>query len=978
MSCEQSIVRLFFLAISCGFFLISATSPAISRAAENRPGMRTEGEQIFLETNHLAYVVGTNGLNVAFRDRRNEKNYLDTSEPTPFMRVSTEKGWIDSVSVELARGFLFVTFRPPTGPPIMAKIHPRTFPNYLTLELTAINDHTIGQLQLANLPTTLTDMVTNDLTSTRNNEYAAAVIPANIETRSYNEGKPLLIAFAERDVRLEGSKIAVLGCPTNLLLDILEQVEVENGLPHPTIDGVWARKSPEMKMSYLFVDIGEANADAMIDYAKAGGFHYIVAYNGTWNQTYGTVYRPHPNHYPSGEAGLLAVSDKIHAAGLKFGMHIINMCVDKGDPAVHGKPDPGLLTLPHRRRILAQEIGPDDTFIPTSQSPQGLLAKGEKSVWEGFDLWIDDEIIIYEDIQINPPGFIGCRRGAHGTTAAAHKAGMPIDNLVEFIDAFYHADVGSDLYDRVARANAEALDKYKFDFIYPENVAISIVEIGRSRFRDVKTRPRWYSINLMIAKLYHYTKREVMFAHGPSSNLGWHIFSRGNTVDFVQSGIMAHFDHNSLSGVPSQKRNMQPFEFGWFGYFTDSPAGKATRPREMEYAWSKALAYGAAMSLETHQAALDDNGRTGEIFSGIRNWEELKLADYFPESIREQMQVPRREFTLERAGDEKWNVRPVTYGSGKHVGAVDGKQNIWEIQNQYGAQPLRVSIEVRSNLTNYGESANVVLIEPASSLKLKTTGNGPFGGPHRDEGVSFDLKPTAIESPGGGKSLEVTAVNKGERPHGWGCVEVILDGVQDLTEHRALGVWVDGDGSGANLHFTLEDSGRWQVRDFYVPLDFKGWKYVEIPKWAQGEVYDFHFPFSNYTALRGMSFDSVARMYVFLTNIPVGGSVRARFSRLEALREMTPRTVHNPGLTVNGKSITFPVAIEPSWYLEYAGAGPVRVFDANGFTKAEVMPEGPAPSLQSGNNSLTFFCDRGPDFGETVEVTPITRGKPLR
>jgi len=430
--------------------------------------------------------------------------------------------------------------------------------------------------------------------------------------------------------------------------------------------------------------------------------------------------------------------------------------------------------------------------------------------------------------------------------------------------------------------------------------------------------------------------------------------------------------------VPSQKRNMQPFEFGWFGYFTDSPAGKATRPREMEYAWSKALAYGAAMSLETHQAALDDNGRTGEIFSGIRNWEELKLADYFPESIREQMQVPRREFTLERAGDEKWNVRPVTYGSGKHVGAVDGKQNIWEIQNQYGAQPLRVSIEVRSNLTNYGESANVVLIEPASSLKLKTTGNGPFGGPHRDEGVSFDLKPTAIQSPGGGKSLEVTAVNKGERPHGWGCVEVILDGVQDLTEHRALGVWVDGDGSGANLHFTLEDSGRWQVRDFYVPLDFKGWKYVEIPKWAQGEVYDFHFPFSNYTALRGMSFDSVARMYVFLTNIPVGGSARARFSRLEALREMTPRTVHNPGLTVNGKSITFPVAIEPSWYLEYAGAGPVRVFDANGFTKAEVMPEGPAPSLQSGNNSLTFFCDRGPDFGETVEVTPITRGKPLR
>jgi len=978
VSYKQSSVHLFFLAISCGFFLILAISPAVSHAVENRPGMRTDGDQIFLETNHLSYVFGTNGLNVAFRDRRNGKNYLDTSEPTPFMRVSKDDKVYDSVSVELARGFLFVTFQPPSGPQIMAKIHPRTFPNYLTLELTMVNDHTIGGLQLACVPTTLTDIVTGHLTSSRNHEYAAAVIPANIETGSNNDGKPLLNAFADRAVRLEGAKIAMLGCPTKQLLDIIEQIEIENGLPHPTLGGVWARKSPEMKQSYLFVDIGEANADALIEYAKAGGFRYITVYNGTWNQTHGTVYSPPAKHYPSGGAGLLAVSDKIHAAGLKFGMHIINMCVDKSDPAVYGKPDPGLLTLPHRRRTLARDIGPDDTFIPLKQSPQGLLAKGDKSTWEGFDLWIDDEIIIYQDIQINPPGFIGCLRGANGTTPAAHQSGAPIDNLVEFIDAFYHADVGSDLYDRVARANAEALDKYNFDFIYPENVAISIVEQGRSRFRDVKTRPRWYSINLLIAKLYHYTKREVMFAHAPGSNLGWHIFTRGGTIDFVRSGVMAHVDHNSLPSALSQERNMQPFEFGWFGFFTDSPAGKATRPREMEYAWSKALAYGAAMSLETRQAELDDNGRTREILAKIRNWEELKLADYFPESIRKQMQTPGREFALERGTDDRWNVHPVTYGSGKYIGAVDGKQNIWEFQHEYEAQPLQVSIEVRANLTNYGDPANMVLINPASSLELKTTGNGPFGGPHRGEAISFDLQPTAIESPGGGKSVEVTAVNNGENPHGWGCVEVILDGVQDLIKHRALGVWVDGDGSGTNLHFTLEDSGRWQVRDFYVPLDFKGWKYVEIPKWARREVYDFRFPFSNYTALRGMSFGSVARIYVFLTNIPAGGSAKARFSRLEALHEMTPHPVHNPGLTVNSKSITFPVTIEPGWYLEYAGAGPVRVFDANGFTQREVMPEESAPSLQSGSNSITFFCDRGPDFGETVEITPITRGKPLR
>ena len=76
MRYEQSTIRLLFLAIQCGFFLLPAISPAVSHAVETRPEIRTDGEQIILETNHLSYVVGTNGLNVAFRDQRNGKNYL--------------------------------------------------------------------------------------------------------------------------------------------------------------------------------------------------------------------------------------------------------------------------------------------------------------------------------------------------------------------------------------------------------------------------------------------------------------------------------------------------------------------------------------------------------------------------------------------------------------------------------------------------------------------------------------------------------------------------------------------------------------------------------------------------------------------------------------------------------------------------------------------------------------------------------------
>ena len=133
-------------------------------------------------------------------------------------------------------------------------------------------------------------------------------------------------------------------------LEIIERVEIENGLPHPTLGGVWARRSPEQMRSYLFVDLSESTADAMIAYARAGGFGYIVIYDGMWNGSHGS-YPVNRTCFPKGEAGLKAVSDKIHAAGLKFGMHNLDMVVSKDDPLVRPVPASGFLMYPDRRRI---------------------------------------------------------------------------------------------------------------------------------------------------------------------------------------------------------------------------------------------------------------------------------------------------------------------------------------------------------------------------------------------------------------------------------------------------------------------------------------------------------------------------------------------------------------------------------------------------------------------------------------------------
>ena len=291
------------------------------------------------------------------------------------------------------------------------------------------------------------------------------------------------------------------------------------------------------------------------------------------------------------------------------------------------------------------------------------------------------------------------------------------------------------------------------------------------------------------------------------------------------------------------------------------------------------------------------------------------------------------------------------------------------------AQPLRATIRMKPRLAEYGDATNVVLLAPGP-LSLCTAGAGPLGGPRQASGLDFDLKPSSAKSPAGGTGFEVRGVNKGAAA-GWGCAEVILDKAKNLTRHRALGTWVEGDGSGAYLHFVLEDSGRRSVRDYYVRLDFTGWRYVRMPEWAKGEVFDFAFPYSNYWAIRSIDFGAIARVYVFLTNLAPGAAAKARFSRLEALCE-SPLAVRNPGLSVNKESITFPVTLEPDWYLEYQGSGTVRVFDPNGHTKFTARPDRPPPTLRKGSNEVGFFCDQGEGKGESVKVTLITRGEPLR
>ena len=921
-----------------------------------------EDDAIIFETDYLYYKIGIDGRNREFTFKPSGKNYLAFS--SYFMSVKKDDKWIYSSDVDLVDGFLNITFGD-SG--VLARIHPRSIrqSHYLTFELIHVNDHSISSLRLVDLSLTITETVSHNITSCRNAEFGVVVIPLNIETTASPVRSPgaRLRSWCESSVRLEGAKVAVSGVPTDKLLDTIEQIEIENGLPHPTIEGVWSRKSPDQLKSYLFVDLSEAIVDDMIAYAKAGGFGYITIYTGVWNKTHGT-YLVNDYNFPNGEEGLKATIKKIHDAGLKVGMHVLDAIISKDDPMVKNEPsNPGFIKYPHLKRILGKDIGRWTSFIQTTESPEGYLTYTDKSRFHGRDILIDDEIIVYSDIKTDEPfGFTGCSRGAHGSGAAAHDAGASIENFCEFI-GFYIPDLKSELYDRVTAGEANALDSYEFDYIYPDGIGENMGYYPEG--------PRWYIMNLLMSKLYNKTNREILWGHVPISNYSWHIFSRGNTTDFVMTGIIEHFDKVSIANSSYYIDDLQPFEFGWFGYFTKSAASEATRPREMEYAWSKALAYGAAMSLETNKAALDANGRTEEIFGIIKNWEDLKMRGHFSESLKEKMREPGKEFTLDKDNDGNWIVVPITYGPDHYVAKIDGMANYFTYNNLYSTQPLRVIIQNMPNLSEYGSGENKVLLDPSQEINLNTEGSGPLGRPRTTSGLTLSLAPSNNEY-NGEKSFQVTAINSGSVQMGWGCAEIILDRSFNLTNNRAVGTWVYGDGSNTYLHFVLEDSGRWRVRVFWVKLNFEGWRYVEIPESAKGEVYDFAYPYSNYWAIRGINYSNISRVYVFITHLASGKKANCFFTRLEALKE-TPMPLKNPAISISGQIVTFPVTLEPDAYLEFMGDGIVKTFDANGFDAGKATISNTV-SVNSVRSRVKFTCDENEGYSTRANVTIITYG----
>ena len=212
----------------------------------------------------------------------------------------------------------------------------------------------------------------------------------------------------------------MVACPMDKFRPIMQQVVTDaTDMPNSTLGGPWALDSEIARGSYLFNfdGITEASVDQWIEVTKLLGVNQIDFHGGS-SFRFGDC-RPNPGLYPNGRASLKAVIDRLHAAGIKAGLHPYAFFMDKTCDWVTPVPDPRLGK--DATFTLSQDISAESTDVPVVESTENMSTITGFFTRNSVTLMVDQELIIYSDIsKTSPYAFTKCTRGAHGTKISAH------------------------------------------------------------------------------------------------------------------------------------------------------------------------------------------------------------------------------------------------------------------------------------------------------------------------------------------------------------------------------------------------------------------------------------------------------------------------------------------------------------------------------------------------------------------------------
>ena len=461
-----------------------------------------------------------------------------------------------------------------------------------------------------------------------------------------------------------GSSIALWGSPdSTALLDVIENIVLTEGLPHPTIDGKWvkdpARYIPDVSTSGRLYD-------STLSYTSQLGFKAVHAndYPGYFKVDRGNNgYIDGPDfeikrfNFSSGNKSHKEFADILSASDIMFGRHTINTSLAQG--TMDASPIPSDSLCYQQKRLLVKDISASDTLIEVNDP----LYLDEIASWEGHCenlnmIKIGKELIHYLGVSDTPPYYLqNVSRGYWGTQATVHRANDTIYKLQVTINYGYDGVIPNIyLQDKIGEYYAE------------------VAHINGLNFMDLDGQEflfnqghGYYSVKRYFRSMFDRAEAlEIPYLRVTGATLSegsWHYQSIWN----VGGGTnMYDIAARKWGATTSEGKDLRDVAFAnyfpaTFGInFGLSPSSTVA---DYEHVQAISVGVGATYMLSLNQRDIESCPQKYEIFKAIRTWEDARAANAFPRWIKKLLADPLRNWTLEKGETEDaWNLYELENG----------------------------------------------------------------------------------------------------------------------------------------------------------------------------------------------------------------------------------------------------------------------------------------------------------------------------
>jgi len=440
------------------------------------------------------------------------------------------------------------------------------------------------------------------------------------------------VAPAFDDGGIVGSKIALFGCKTEEVLDVIEEIELAEGLPHPLLDGVWAKRSKRAVSAYLIQDFTPENYRKAIELTKKAGLKYL--YHGEPFKNWGHF--DLRNKMSWGD--LAKIIDEAESQGIRVGAHTLSNFITTNDTYVTPVPDKRLAKVGNS--ILSADISEKDTSIGISD-PSFFNQMQNNTL---HAVIIGNELISYEKVSGSEPWMLlGCVRGAFGTVASSFGTGDTISKLADHAYKVFLTDndLSAEVAARIADLyNKTGLKQISFDGLEGNS------STGMGKYGELLFVKNWYDL------LEPEIKSDYIMDASTPGHFFWHMFTRMNWGEPWYAGFRESQTEYRLLNQDYFRRNYIPCMLGWFSM------KPSTSIEDIEWMLARSAAFDAGYALVTNPFVIENNGCSEQILEKIREWEIARMSGAFNTDQKKRMENIKNEFTLKVSGENQWLLIP--------------------------------------------------------------------------------------------------------------------------------------------------------------------------------------------------------------------------------------------------------------------------------------------------------------------------------